>query len=200
MSNSVEYKVYCGAKSRCNNPNIKNYKYYGWRWIKFKFLSFEEFFEELWPRPSVYHSVDRINNNWHYEKWNVIWNTNKQQSNNRRNNVLYSHNWEIKTLKQWCEILSLRYWTVVQRINYCWWSIEEALKLNNSHIKKYKIKKYKNSNIVHKKHILIRLIFKTGLYSKKQLSIRYWYDSSMAGKIIRWEHWKDFIFWKSIVI
>lgn len=80
------YSSYSNALDRCTNPNFKQYKDYGGRGIKFLFTSFEEFIEELGPRPSKLHSVDRKNNNGNYEKGNVKWSTRKEQQNNRRDN------------------------------------------------------------------------------------------------------------------
>lgn len=79
-----EHKAYCHAKERCNNPNVKNYSHYGGRGIEFRFTSFDQFFSELGKRPSKEHSLDRINNNGHYEVGNVRWATRSQQVNNRR--------------------------------------------------------------------------------------------------------------------
>ena len=77
------YYVYKLAKSRCTNKNVPQFKDYGGRGIEFKFTSFEEFLEELGTRPLGY-TLDRINNNGHYEKGNVRWATRKLQANNKR--------------------------------------------------------------------------------------------------------------------
>lgn len=74
--------IYNWAKTRCSNPNVAQYKDYGGRGIKFLFNSFEEFLEELGPRPNGY-SLDRINNDGNYEKGNIRWATREQQNNNK---------------------------------------------------------------------------------------------------------------------
>ena len=78
-----EYRAYHGAKCRCTNPNEPLWKYYGGRGIKFLFISFEEFFACVGPRP-IGMSLDRINNNGHYEPGNMRWATRSQQRRNRR--------------------------------------------------------------------------------------------------------------------
>ena len=84
MCHTSEYSAFHAAKGRCNCPSKANYSYYGGRGIKFLFTSFEQFFAELGPKPSAAHTVDRINNNGHYEPGNVRWATKAQQSANRR--------------------------------------------------------------------------------------------------------------------
>ena len=75
--------VYSSAKQRCTNPKHKSYKDYGGRGIQFKFTSLKEFKEVLGDRPLGY-TLDRINNDGHYEKGNVRWATRSTQSQNRR--------------------------------------------------------------------------------------------------------------------
>ena len=81
---TAEWRSYHAAKNRCQNENNDAYDRYGGRGIEFRFSSFEEFFEELGFKPTTKHSVDRIENNGHYEAGNVKWSTAKEQANNRR--------------------------------------------------------------------------------------------------------------------
>ena len=74
--------VYQWAKSRCTNPNVAQYKDYGGRGIQFKFDSFNAFLNELGPRPFGY-TIDRINNDGHYEVGNVRWATRKENAENK---------------------------------------------------------------------------------------------------------------------
>lgn len=83
MSKSSEFLTYCCAKQRCTNPNSGGWEDYGGRGIKFLFESFEVFYLELGPRPKG-KTLDRINNNGHYELGNVRWATNAEQLANRR--------------------------------------------------------------------------------------------------------------------
>jgi len=85
--NTPEYRAYHGAKRRCQNPKDKDYEQWGGRGIEFRFASFQEFFAAIGPRPSKYHTNERIDNNGHYESGNVVWATWQQQANNRRNSL-----------------------------------------------------------------------------------------------------------------
>lgn len=83
MTETAEYEAYTAAKQRCVNPRRKEFPNYGGRGIEFRFTCFEQFFAELGPRPEGM-SLDRINNDGHYEPGNVRWTTKKQQQQNRR--------------------------------------------------------------------------------------------------------------------
>ena len=79
-----EYKIWTGIKQRCLNPKNKRFYRYGLlgltsRWEK----SFEKFYEDMGPRPSKNHSIDRINNDKGYSKRNCRWATAKEQIENR---------------------------------------------------------------------------------------------------------------------
>jgi len=83
MWGTPEYKAYAQAKDRCENPRCTSYPDYGGRGIQFKFVSFDEWYNHLGPRPDGY-SVDRIDNDGHYQPGNVRWATQGLQNKNRR--------------------------------------------------------------------------------------------------------------------
>jgi hypothetical protein len=86
MSFTPEWTSFHAAKKRCTNPKFKQFADYGGRGIEFRFKSFEEFFAEVGPRPEpkFSYSLERIDNDGHYERGNVRWATKKQQARNRR--------------------------------------------------------------------------------------------------------------------
>jgi len=77
------YRSYNDAKKRCTNKKATGYKNYGGRGIKFLFTSFQQFFAELGPRPKG-KTLDRRNNDGHYEPGNVRWATRREQNLNQR--------------------------------------------------------------------------------------------------------------------
>ncbi len=88
---SPEFQSYCSAKARCTNPRKRNWRYYGGRGIEFRFSNFSEFLDEVGRRPSPQHSIDRIDNQGHYERGNVRWSTSSEQAFNRNPKGYLSH-------------------------------------------------------------------------------------------------------------
>jgi hypothetical protein len=83
MARMPELQAFRDARKRCTNPNVKAYKGYGARGIRFLFTSFEQFFEHIGPRPAGM-SLDRIDNDGNYEPGNVRWATKAEQRANQR--------------------------------------------------------------------------------------------------------------------
>lgn len=80
----VEYRAFQGAKYRCTNPNGKGWMDYGGRGIEFRFDNVTEFINHIGFKPNPSLSLDRINNDGHYEIGNVRWATKKEQRCNQR--------------------------------------------------------------------------------------------------------------------
>jgi hypothetical protein len=83
-SRTKEYYSYRDAKHRCTNKNSQIYSYYGGRGVEFRFDSFDAFYAELGDKPEPTYSLDRIDNDGHYEAGNVRWASKSDQVKNRR--------------------------------------------------------------------------------------------------------------------
>ncbi len=111
-STRPEYQILHKAKSRCHNPNNSRFPLYGGRGIKVCERwrnSFESFLQDMGPRPSPKHSIDRINNDGNYEPGNCRWATQPQQLRNTSRNVWIEHNGKILVLKDYAEEIGIDY-------------------------------------------------------------------------------------------
>jgi hypothetical protein len=82
-----EHIAWRSLLQRCENPKNPQYRNYGGRGITVCAAwraSFEAFFADMGERPSANHSIDRINNDGHYEPTNCRWATEDEQRANRR--------------------------------------------------------------------------------------------------------------------
>lgn len=126
MSGSAEYVAFSSMRDRCENQNDPAWPRYGGRGIQVKFRSLEEFVAHLGKRPTPEHSVDRINNDGHYEPGNVRWATRQEQRNNRRDSILYEINGVRDTMSGWASKIGIRPSSVAYRIK-AGWPLEKAL-------------------------------------------------------------------------
>lgn len=84
-TNTPEYIIWSAMKQRCLYEKGHKWVNYGGRGITIceRWLCFSNFYEDMGPRPSNKHSLDRINNDGNYEPSNCRWATNTEQCNNR---------------------------------------------------------------------------------------------------------------------
>lgn len=118
LSASPTYQSWCGIKQRCNNPNNSFYHYYGGRGIVMcdRWLnSFENFLVDMGRKPKGM-TIDRIDNNGHYEPSNCRWSTRKEQANNRRINRVYTIYGKELNLTQISELFGIHRNTLDQRL------------------------------------------------------------------------------------
>lgn len=125
------YNIWCNMKSRCYNPNNKDYADYGSRgiivcseWLN-NFMAFYN-----WAMSHGYNEtleIERINNDGNYEPSNCRWATRTEQNSNTRRNHFITFNNETHTMKEWAKIKNIPYTTLASRLNILHWSIEKAL-------------------------------------------------------------------------
>jgi len=123
MWNTSEYHIWHGMKSRCLNPRTPNFALYGGRGIvvceRWK-NSFQNFFTDMGPRPSLKHSLDRKDGNGSYSPDNCRWATPVEQQRNRRNNVIISYKGETLQVHVWAERLGVSFHALCQRLDRGW--------------------------------------------------------------------------------
>lgn len=126
---TTEYRIWTGIKTRCLNTADHNYQRYGAqgiaicdRWAN----SFAAFLADVGPRPSLDHSIDRIDGKGNYEPGNCRWATRDEQGRNRRNNTLLTANGETRCLAEWAEVTGVGRSTIMRRLKLGW-SVERAV-------------------------------------------------------------------------
>lgn len=123
MAHSPTWRSWKSMKTRCLNPNETGFERYGGRNIRVcqRWLdSFENFLADMGERPSLFHSLDRIDNDGHYEPGNVRWATRTEQNRNKKTNVLLEIEGVTRTLSEWAEISGTHYETIRSRLTRGW--------------------------------------------------------------------------------
>ena len=133
-------------RTRCLNPNFKEFKHYGGRgitickeWVNTEIIALGRYGRvtkgwlafKNWAILNGYKddlTLDRIDNNKGYYPDNCRWVTMKVQCNNTRRNHLITYKGKTQSLLSWCKELGLNYSTVRARLNEYHWTVERALK------------------------------------------------------------------------
>lgn len=129
LSGSPEYGIWVNMKTRCLNPGVDAFRHYGGRGIAMCDEwrhSFQKFFEYVGPRPSIRHSIERIDNNRGYEPGNVSWALPIVQGSNKRNNVRLSAKGETLILAEWARRSGLDPEAIRKRLK-SGWPVERAV-------------------------------------------------------------------------
>lgn len=118
---SAEYNVWASMVQRCLNPKNDAFPRYGGRGITVceRWRDFANFFADMGPRPPGL-TLERTDNARGYEPGNCVWATHRDQSLNRRSNVVLTHAGRSMTARQWADERGLSYTALVQRIRAGW--------------------------------------------------------------------------------
>jgi hypothetical protein len=130
LSDTKLHARWLGMLARCCNPKHKAYPRYGGRGIQVCQRwreSFVAFVEDMGFPPTEKHTLDRINNDGHYEPGNVRWATNKENCQNTRKVLYLVHDGLQLTVSQWAERLGVLPRIIYTRIRRYGWSVARAL-------------------------------------------------------------------------
>lgn len=127
----AEYGAWNNMYHRCYSPACKAYERYGGRGITVARVwrgpeGFHAFVRDLGPRPSVRHSLDRIDVNKGYSANNCRWAPIDVQARNTRATRLITLHGETKCLRDWAAQYGLGPRTVSKRIDELGWDAERA--------------------------------------------------------------------------
>lgn len=120
---TTEWRIWCGMKQRCLNPNHDAYHYYGGRGIKVceRWLeSFENFYADMGPRPPML-TLERRNNEGDYAPDNCYWATRTEQNSNQRTNHLVTVDGVTQTVAAWAHKLGTKPAVLYNRIHQYGW-------------------------------------------------------------------------------
>jgi hypothetical protein len=123
MSDAALKQIWRGMIQRCENPQAQAWRHYGGRGIsvcKRWRESFEAFKADMGPRPSPAHTVDRANNDSHYEPGNCRWATPVEQARNTRTTVRVKFRGTVKALGDWTDATGVGKHTAYCRLRAGW--------------------------------------------------------------------------------
>lgn len=148
LGRTTEYKTWCDMRRRCFDKKYEQYMDYGGRGIIVceRWLGkqgFINFLSDMGKKPSLKHSIERINNNGNYEPANCKWATKKEQGRNRRNNRYLEYNGERKLISDWAEDIGVPSCLLTKRLSRGW-SVEMALTTPRNNTKKIKLQYQEN--------------------------------------------------------
>lgn len=105
MTNTRLHSVWKNMIQRCTNERARNFQRYGGRGISVcsRWMTFENFAQDMGNPPSVKHSIDRIDNDKGYSPDNCRWATHEEQMRNMRGNLLLTHDGRTMCLAAWAD-------------------------------------------------------------------------------------------------
>ena len=126
MSHTRLHNIWLTMRQRCQKPNCSAYHKYGAKGIRVcdEWENFENFRD--WSFNNGYSdnlTLDRIDFKGNYEPSNCRWATQKEQQNNRSNNVTLTFQNQTKSIYEWSEITGIPPRVLYDR-KYRGWDIE----------------------------------------------------------------------------
>lgn len=128
MRHTATYNSWASMIQRCTATQSKMFQNYGARGITVceRWLTFENFFSDMGRRPSIGHTLNRLDNNAGYFKENCAWSTKTEQARNRRSSRLVTYNGLTDCVAGWAERLRIPLNVLDLRLRAYRWTIERA--------------------------------------------------------------------------
>ena len=114
-SGSPEYSAWNNMWTRCTNSESIGFEKYQHRTPPESWKSFENFFADMGLRPSVKHTLERIDNSLPYGPANCKWATRKEQNRNTSKNLLVIMDGIEMSFAEACEKSGLKYQPTYKR-------------------------------------------------------------------------------------
>lgn len=118
-----EFSNWRSMIGRCTDENDPGYERYGGRGITVceRWLnSFEAFYEDMGPKPTPDHSIDRKDNDKGYCKENCRWATRSEQQRNKTTTKMYEMDGRSQCLAAWAEEFEIEAGIVGYRLKEGW--------------------------------------------------------------------------------
>ena len=87
-SHNITAETWYHMKSRCKNPNSRQWRWYGGKGIRVNYRSMGHLIADIGLRPSTEFSIDRIDSNRDYEPGNCRWILKNENVRRMRNGTL----------------------------------------------------------------------------------------------------------------
>lgn len=115
------YRIWTNMKTRCDNKNASNYKFYGGRGISYSpsWRDFSAFLRDMGDCPQSM-TLDRIDTDGSYSKENCRWASWTEQASNKTNNRMVEILGSTMTMSQAARKYGMSVGTVWQRLKYGW--------------------------------------------------------------------------------
>ena len=129
LSKTPLHRIWCNIKSRTTNPKVNCYPRYGGRGIRMCdewFNSFEAFAKGVGERP-LGMTLDRINNDGHYEPGNVRWVPHRVNCRNRSRKTVVTAFGRTLQLFEWTQITGVESELIRNRIKNQRWPPEDTV-------------------------------------------------------------------------
>jgi hypothetical protein len=124
-SKTGAYASWYAMLTRCTNPKHPHYNHYSRLGVCKRWLSFENFSEDMGERPKG-KTLDRIDGEKGYSKKNCRWASQIEQVNNTNSNVILEFNGVKDTMANWSRNVGINYSTIKERLKRGW-DVERAL-------------------------------------------------------------------------